>query len=48
MKKEMLVTELSANEMTNLDGGKPGPDTSLAYDAAWYVTTVVKSVVDLF
>lgn len=48
MENKMLVTELSVNEMIELYGGKPTSETSLAYDIAWYVTTGVKWVVDLF
>ena len=48
MENKMLVTGLSVNEMIELYGGAPSPETSLAYDIAWYVTTGVNWVVDLF
>lgn len=41
-------SELSVNDAMMLYGGAPSEDTSFGYDLAWYITTGVKWVVDLF
>ncbi|MGL5272323.1 MAG: hypothetical protein ACRC8J_02415 [Phocaeicola sp.] len=44
----VYFSELSVNEAMVIYGGEPTKDTSFGYDIAWYITSGVKWVVDLF
>ena len=44
----LYYSDLSKNNTITIYGGEPSEKTSLGYDIAWYITTGIKWVVDLF